>query len=279
MNQYADDDFDLGIKQFMIEQAIQQDMEDNIGKGQDNKSYDEKLAEELFKDDGHGGVHDDAGGAGQPEHRLAHGRYPKVVDERDMIVTADIVEDAFTTDAMEEYMTTLGEPASLSTAWRVEDTLKELSYTQMWTLAAEGHVQRVRVYGPDERAAMVQLRDSAPGGARTCKVVMLPDPDLTPHLVKHGVELVAPSYEEERSVQQAFTIQILRFTAPFMFITALFWLLHTWLLDPLPDAFSPRQMLRHRRELMLVASKLSFRSPAKEVRPADAEGGLLEGGC
>jgi hypothetical protein len=32
MNQYDAEDFDLGIKQFMIEQAIQQEMEDGLDK-------------------------------------------------------------------------------------------------------------------------------------------------------------------------------------------------------------------------------------------------------
>lgn len=32
MNQYDMEDFDLGIKQFMIEQAIQQEMEDGLNK-------------------------------------------------------------------------------------------------------------------------------------------------------------------------------------------------------------------------------------------------------
>jgi hypothetical protein len=32
MNQYDAEDFDLGIKQFMIEQAIQQEMEEGLDK-------------------------------------------------------------------------------------------------------------------------------------------------------------------------------------------------------------------------------------------------------
>lgn len=122
---------------------------------------------------------------------------------------------------MEEYLTTLGDPASLQTAWRVQGSLtvssqlhccrtdsgacpgiyqrragfgvqlityraphgepplgvfkltqhtcccvrltQELSYTQLWTLVSEGHVLRVRYYGPDSRAVMVQTKPSAPG--------------------------------------------------------------------------------------------------------------------
>jgi cell division protease FtsH len=30
-------------------------------------------------------------------------------------------------------------------------------------------------------------------------------------------------------------LQLLRYTFPFMFISAVFWMLHTWLLDPMPN--------------------------------------------
>jgi hypothetical protein len=53
--------------------------------------------------------------------------------------------------------------------------------------------------------------------------------------------------------------QLLRYTAPFMFISGVFWLLHTWLLDPMPNSFRRQEFLRYRRELMHVASKLNFR--------------------
>jgi len=38
------------------------------------------------------------------------------------------------------------------------------------TLVGEGHVEALRVYGPDGNTAIVTLKDSAPGGARQCKV-------------------------------------------------------------------------------------------------------------
>ena len=57
-----------------------------------------------------------------------------------------------------------------------------------------------------------------------------------------------------------------------MFISALFWLLHTWVLDPMPNAFKRKEFLRYRRELLYVTSKLNFRSPAREVRA------LIQGG-
>lgn len=165
MNQYDMEDFDLGIKQFMIEQAIQQEMEDGLNKGGawpaslvavaaatadglsataawgvlltlrslcfecmsrnpmqdssalclhscsssnrapdvtattppctpgDNKDFEEKLAEQLFADE------------------------EQVVKEP--IKTADMPDDAFTTEAAEEYLALFGENTALSTAWRV----------------------------------------------------------------------------------------------------------------------------------------------------------------
>jgi hypothetical protein len=39
------------------------------------------------------------------------------------------------------------------------------------TLIGEGHVDALRVYGPDGNTAIVTLKDSAPGGARQCKVM------------------------------------------------------------------------------------------------------------
>lgn len=57
--------------------------------------------------------------------------------------------------------------------------------------------------------------------------------------------------------------QVLRYTFPFMFISAVFWLLHTWLLDPMPNGFRRQEFLRYRRELMHVASKLNFRWVAR----------------
>jgi cell division protease FtsH len=38
----------------------------------------------------------------------------------------------------------------------------------------------------------------------------------------------------------------MRYTFPFMFISAVFWLLHTWILDPLPNQFRRREFIRYR---------------------------------
>lgn len=136
----------------------------------------------------------------------------------------------------------------------------------MWTLAGEGFVDRVRFFGPEGNCVMALLKPDAPGGARTCKVVVPPDPGLIDHLLANGVGIDTGVFNEGRHLHQAFTAQIIRYTAPFMFISAVFWLLHTWLLDPMPNQFRRQEFLRYRRELMHVASKLNFRSPAREVR-------------
>jgi hypothetical protein len=47
---------------------------------------------------------------------------------------------------------------------------QELSYTQFWTLAGEGRVDKVTFYGPEKRSMLALLSASAPGGARTIKV-------------------------------------------------------------------------------------------------------------
>jgi len=241
MNQYDAEDFDLGIKQFMIEQAIQQDLEDGVDKAGGNKDFEEKLAEALFAGE------DDDGAA------------------KDVLKTDDMVTDAFTTEAVEEYLTLFGDQSALSTAWRVSETLRDLSYTQFWTLVGEGHIEEARFFGPEKRALLALTRSSAPGGARVVKVVVAPDPMLFDHMVKNGVRVDAGTPESER-LQRAFMAQVLRYAFPFMFISAVFWLLHTWVLDPLPNAFKRQEFLRYRRELMYITSKLNFRSPAREVR-------------
>jgi cell division protease FtsH len=60
-------------------------------------------------------------------------------------------------------------------------------------------------------------------------------------------------------------LQIARYTMPFVVISALFWLLHTWILDPVPNQFRRREFIRYRREILHVGTKLNFRSPARQV--------------
>ncbi len=60
---------------------------------------------------------------------------------------------------------------------------------------------------------------------------------LVDHLLAHNVVLDVGEAGEAERMHGAFTAQLLRYTAPFMFISAVFWLLHTWILDPMPNAF------------------------------------------
>jgi hypothetical protein len=46
--------------------------------------------------------------------------------------SSDIPDDAFTTEKMEEASMVMGPQSSLRTAWRVQENLQELSYTQLW---------------------------------------------------------------------------------------------------------------------------------------------------
>ncbi len=41
-------------------------------------------------------------------------------------------------------------------------------------------------------------------------------------------------------------VQVARYTFPFVFISAVFWLLHTWILDPVPNKFRRREFIRYR---------------------------------
>lgn len=80
------------------------------------------------------------------------------------------MDDAFTTEVVEEALALFGDANSVRTAWRTKDVLTELSYTQMWALVEEGHVGRVRFYGPESNKVIVTMKASAPGGRRVCKV-------------------------------------------------------------------------------------------------------------
>jgi hypothetical protein len=51
---------------------------------------------------------------------------------------SDIPDDAFTTEKMEEANLVMGPQSSLSTAWRVNEHLQELAYTQLWWVVSVG---------------------------------------------------------------------------------------------------------------------------------------------
>lgn len=50
--------------------------------------------------------------------------------------------------------------------------------------------------------------------------------------------------DEKARLQGALMAQIVRYTVPFMVISGLFWMLHTWILDPMPNAFRRREFIR-----------------------------------
>ncbi|KAG2437047.1 hypothetical protein HYH02_011309 [Chlamydomonas schloesseri] len=244
LDQYDREDFDLGIKQFMLEAKVKAKLEAaSRGTSRDRaapKDYEEALAAELFA--------------------AEEGAAPK-----EKAKTEDMVDDAFTTEVVEEAMALFGDANSVKTAWRTQEVLRELSYTQLWALVGEGHVARVRFYGPEKNKVMVTTRASAPGGERLCKVVLPPDPELLDHLVSNGVVVDTGVTEDDR-LRAGLLVQMLRYTVPFMVISGLFWMIHTWILDPLPNKFRRQEFIRYRREMLHVASKLNFRTPAREVR-------------
>lgn len=45
---------------------------------------------------------------------------------------SEIPDDAFTTEKMEEAAIVMGPQSSITTAWRTQEHLQELSYTQLW---------------------------------------------------------------------------------------------------------------------------------------------------
>ncbi|KXZ53715.1 hypothetical protein GPECTOR_6g632 [Gonium pectorale] len=227
LDQYDREDFDLGIKQFMLEAKVKAKLEAaSRGTSRDRaapRDYEEALAAELFA--------------------AEEGAAPK-----EKAKTEDMVDDAFTTEVVEEALALFGDANSVKTAWRTQETLRELSYTQLWALVEEGHVARLRFYGTEKN-----------------KVVIPPDPELLDHLVSHGVAVDLGRTEEDR-LRASLLIQILRYTVPFMVISGLFWILHTWIMDPMPNKFRRQEFIRYRREMLHVASKLNFRTPAREVR-------------
>ncbi|GLC69378.1 ATP-dependent zinc metalloprotease FTSH 1 [Pleodorina starrii] len=244
IDQYDREDFDLGIKQFMLEAKVKAKLEAaSRGSSRDRaapKDYEEALAAELFASE--------AGAA--PKEKAK---------------TEDMVDDAFTTEVVEEALALFGDANSVKTTWRTQDVLRELSYTQLWSLVEEGHIAKLRFYGPEKNKVLATTRASAPGGVRVCKVVLPPDPTLLDHLSAHGVVVEAGASEDDR-LRASLIIQMLRYTAPFLVISGLFWVLHSWLLDPVPNKFRRQEFIRYRREMLHVASKLNFRTPAREVR-------------
>lgn len=85
--------------------------------------------------------------------------------------------------------------------------VQELSYTQFWQLVAEGRVDRVRFYGPQQRSLLASLGSTAPDGARTVKVTVPPDPMLLEHLTRNNVE-VGSAVADGSLLHRGFVIQV-----------------------------------------------------------------------
>jgi hypothetical protein len=54
--------------------------------------------------------------------------------------------------------------------WIITVTSAQMLRVACRALVGEGHVDALRVYGPEQTSAIVTLKASAPGGARQCKV-------------------------------------------------------------------------------------------------------------
>lgn len=79
--------------------------------------------------------------------------------------------------------------AAPATAGPVE-LARRLSYTQLWSLVREGHVDRV-TFTPGGGPVTVVTRASAPGGVRSDRVGLPYDPAFLDHLLAHGVTVTS----------------------------------------------------------------------------------------
>ena len=99
------------------------------------------------------------------------------------------------------------------TAGPPED-FRSLSYTQLWSLVREGHVKAVE-FSPSGGDVRVELKASAPGGARAVKVGLPYDPAFLDHLVFNGVKV-----EARRAGLFEYGVWVLvRAAAPFAFLS------------------------------------------------------------
>ena len=78
----------------------------------------------------------------------------------------------------------------VQTAFR-PDKLREMTYSQFWCLVEEGRIQKAK-FSIDRRNLFVTTKPEAPGGRRTEKIGLPPDPDLMDHLTAHGVFVEEP---------------------------------------------------------------------------------------
>lgn len=91
---------------------------------------------------------------------------------------------------------------------------RKLSYTQLWSLVREGHVNAVE-FSPSGGDVRVETKASAPGGARAVKVGLPYDPAFLDHLVFNGVKVTA-----RRGGMFEYGVWVLlRAAAPFVFLS------------------------------------------------------------
>jgi len=143
---------------------------------------------------------------------------------------------------------------------------QSVPYRDFVALVADGCVSRVALDRSDSAHVLALLSPGAPGGERTVAVdVGSCDAQLLNFLRGHGVQVEHGIPEQER-IASAFMAQFHTYMLPFLALSAVYWAWHGAVLDPMPNAFRRKEFLRYRREMLYVASKLNFRSPAREVR-------------
>ncbi|KDD77104.1 AAA+ ATPase [Helicosporidium sp. ATCC 50920] len=92
-----------------------------------------------------------------------------------------------------------------STAWNSQG-LRTPSYTQLWELVRERHVESA-AFTRSHRSLDVVTRRSCPGGRRRFQVGVPHDPELMRHLVGHGVRVSVPVDDRALAMVEALALQ------------------------------------------------------------------------
>ncbi|KAG1670583.1 hypothetical protein FOA52_012156 [Chlamydomonas sp. UWO 241] len=155
-----------------------------------------------------------------------------------------------------------------------------IPYADFLALVADGRVARVAFgqpgSGPCGQDTLLALVDDGGGMGRTVLVSAGPsDPGLLDLLSSCGVVVDDGSSEGAR-LAFVFSAQFRTYLLPFLFLSAAYWAWHTGVIQPMPNAFRRKEFLRYRREQLVVASKLNFRSPMREVRIDTAAPDFIE---
>lgn len=153
--------------------------------------------------------------------------------------------------------------------------MRDLSYTQFWILVQEGLVDKVRFFGPDKNTVMVTTKDAAPGGRRTVKLVLPPDPELFDHLVAHGV-FIDTGVSEAQRLGSAWLVQVARYCLPMFVFSSIAWAISRMFLD---SSFAGRRVWVMEDEVAQWEAEqgfsteynLQFDTPIRpiDVNPAD----------